>query len=33
MTWADLFDATGDLNVTVDDVRETLREHREDDDA
>ena len=33
MTWAELFDATADLDVTVADVREALREHREGDDA
>lgn len=33
MTWAELFDATADLDVTVDEIRETLREHREGSDA
>lgn len=33
MTWGDLFEATSDLTVTVDDVREGLREHREGEDA
>lgn len=33
MTWAELFDATGDLDVTERDVREALREHREATDA
>jgi hypothetical protein len=33
MTWGDLFDAAADVDVTVDDVREALREHREGDDA
>jgi hypothetical protein len=33
MTWGELFDATADLDVTVTDVRETLRAHREGDDA
>ncbi len=32
MTWAELFDATTDLDVTEVDVSETLREHREGDD-
>lgn len=33
MTWGDLFDAAADVDVTERDVREALREHREDDDA
>jgi len=33
MTWNDLFERTADLEVTVEDVRDRLRERREGEDA